>query len=253
MNTSNPREFYEKQYPRDTSVAGILSNDSFMYAQVLRQIRPYLRPGLKVLDLGCNTGVLSLYMAAMECDVLGIDLAENAVESALRSAELHGLRNAQFRQMDFLKDWDQPETFDFVLCCHVIEHIPDDAAFVRKIAFSMKSGASLVLVAPSRRSSFYRTRVFFTGRFPHDENSGHLRRYDSHSLGALCETANLDLTRRAHLDGALREWSILCKPLNILTRLLWQRKYVRSVFNGIDYALAQAFWASTECIHARKP
>jgi len=58
-----------------------------MYAQVINQIRPHIRPGMEVLDIGCNNGYSSLYMAKLGCEVLGIDIADNAIESDKRNRD----------------------------------------------------------------------------------------------------------------------------------------------------------------------
>ena len=80
---SNLREFYEKEYERGDGITSAPQDGNFMYSQVLRQIRHCLEPGMRILDLGCHTGPLSLYMANTGCDVTGTDLAKNAVETGI--------------------------------------------------------------------------------------------------------------------------------------------------------------------------
>jgi len=80
------REFYDKLYRGEDDVAAIPKNDDFIYALIIRELRSYLRPHLDVLDLGCNRGSLSLFMALHGCNVLGIQISQNAIQTARKSA-----------------------------------------------------------------------------------------------------------------------------------------------------------------------
>jgi 2-polyprenyl-3-methyl-5-hydroxy-6-metoxy-1,4-benzoquinol methylase len=246
------QRFYEEVYERSMDLAGIPRDDDFLYGQVVGEIRRSLGPGASVLDLGCNTGNLSLYMARRGGTVTGIDIARNAVDVAGRSAVHHRIEHAKFLSMDFLVEWSEPQAFDFILCSHVVEHVVDDRAFVAKLAWALKPGGSLVILSPCSKSSLYRLNMLFKGRYEHDESVGHLRRYTKESLSALCAGATLDVYRAVYLDGILRDWFILCKGLQWSHRIL-SRRYVRSAFNAVDFVLAQFLFPGAVCVHARKP
>lgn len=248
----NLRDFYENNYERSVSVAGLPRDDDFMYGLVLGQIRAFLKKGMQVLDLGCNNGNLSLYMAMAGCDVTGIDLAQNAVNTATKSAAHWNLSNVQFMQMDFLKDWQDPQVLDFVLCNHVIEHIPDDERMLKKIHFATKPGGRLLLMAPTIYSSLYRTYKFILGKFSWDEEVGHLRRYDWKNFTEMVEKSGFEVEKVVFLDSLLREWFILFKPLRWTCRF-WDRRFIRNIFNSMDKFLARYLFPATICIHARRP
>ena len=59
-----------------------------------------LKPGLKVLDLGCGDGTTALPAARRGGDVLGVDIARNLVEAGNRRAQEHGLTNLRFQEGD---------------------------------------------------------------------------------------------------------------------------------------------------------
>ncbi len=245
------KAFYETNYARAENLATIPDEHNFMYAQTIAQIRPCLKPGLKVLDLGCNDGNLSLYLARAGCDVLGIDLARNAVELARRGAEHHQISNARFESLDFLNDWTTPDAFDFILCSHVIEHVPEDAKFAEKIRFALKPGGHVVLLAPTQYSSLYRVSKLFTGRYRHDEEVGHLRRYTRASISETIERAGLRVKKIAYADSVLRDWFLLYRPLRVANRV-WAKPGIRRVFNAVDGLLAKVICPATVCVHAQK-
>lgn len=59
-----------------------------------------LKPGQRVLDVACGTGSLSLAMAGKVSHVSGIDLSEEMVDVAKRSAGRRGIKNVTFDNMD---------------------------------------------------------------------------------------------------------------------------------------------------------
>src|SRR5215475_2136434 len=59
-----------------------------------------VRPGMKVLDLGCGDGTTALPEARLGADVLGVDIAPNLVEAGRQRAALEGLSNCRFQEGD---------------------------------------------------------------------------------------------------------------------------------------------------------
>lgn len=246
------RNFYEKEYYRHPKMTEIPRDDDFMYGVILKHLRPYLKKGVKAVDVGCNNGNLSLYMATRGCDVLGIDYARNIVEAAQESAEYYQIRNIEFKSMDFVKEWDRSAEFDFVFCCNVLEHVREDRLFVEKFYQTLKPGGKLLLIIPTTYSSMYRTYKFFTGRFASDDEVGHLRRYDRRECRDIVERAGFKVDRIVYIDSVLREWFIVNKLLRPFT-MIWKQPLIRRVFNFTDVFLARLFiYPSEVCIHASK-
>jgi ubiquinone/menaquinone biosynthesis C-methylase UbiE len=59
-----------------------------------------LRPGMKVLDLGCGDGTTALPEARAGADVLGVDIASNLVAAGNARARAAGLDNLRFQEGD---------------------------------------------------------------------------------------------------------------------------------------------------------
>src|SRR6187399_3609941 len=59
-----------------------------------------IKPGMKVLDLGCGDGTTALPAARLGADVLGVDIASNLVAAGNRRAEAEGLANCRFQEGD---------------------------------------------------------------------------------------------------------------------------------------------------------
>jgi 2-polyprenyl-3-methyl-5-hydroxy-6-metoxy-1,4-benzoquinol methylase len=246
------QDFYEKHYARATDLAKIPKNDDFMYAQVIRELRSYLHPNKEALDLGCNNGNLSLYMALYGCNVLGIDIARNAIETARESANHYQLRNARFETMNFVSEWETTEIFDFILCNHVIEHVPRDDLFLHKVFLATKPKGTLLVITPTVYSSFYILNRYLKGFVQHDQQVGHLRRYSKITICDRVKSAGFEIKKVVFLDSFLRDWFILSKRLRRFNSV-WSLPFIRDVFNSCDYHMANFFlFPSAICVHAQR-
>jgi len=88
--------------------------DSFVLSSL-----PRLRPGLRVCDLGCGTGLLSLLLLQRQRDltVTGLDLQPEAVRLARLAAEENGLADRlSFRTEDLRKTSLPAGSFDLAVC-----------------------------------------------------------------------------------------------------------------------------------------
>ena len=93
--------------------------------------------GLRVLDVGCGGGLLSEALAERGASVLGIDLAE----SALQAAEAHRAGQAvKYRLESSRETAARGEVFDVVTCMEMLEHVADPAAVLRDIHALLKPG-----------------------------------------------------------------------------------------------------------------
>jgi len=81
-----------------------------------------LKPGMKVLDIGCGWGDLALYLAALEnVEVLGVTLSKEQQALATERARMAGLSN---RVRFELKDYrDVTGPFDRIVSVGMFEHV----------------------------------------------------------------------------------------------------------------------------------
>lgn len=80
---------------------------------------------LKFLDIGCNVGYFSMFLAAREAQVHGIDMGEREIQLAQTLAKFHGL-SCQFTQSAFNEHALErifPLKYDAVLLLSVLHHI----------------------------------------------------------------------------------------------------------------------------------
>jgi 2-polyprenyl-6-hydroxyphenyl methylase/3-demethylubiquinone-9 3-methyltransferase len=106
----------------------------------LKFIQEYLSiAGKRAVDVGCGGGILTEALAQLGVNALGIDLSHDLIDVA----ELHALEtetasvNYQKIAVEKLAE-EQPESFDFVTCMEMLEHVPDAGSIVAACAKLVK-------------------------------------------------------------------------------------------------------------------
>lgn len=117
----------------------------------LELLRP--EPGMKVLDVGCGTGNLSLRLARMGCSVAGVDVSENMLAVARIKAASEGVE-AEFAIMDALALGFADETFDAAVSMAAFEFIADRKKALEEMFRAVKKGGAVLVGSINRESSW---------------------------------------------------------------------------------------------------
>lgn len=65
-----------------------------------QSVSAYCRPGDRVLDLGCGSGVASVFCGPVAREVVAVDISMPAVRNTQENCRLHGLTNVTVKQSD---------------------------------------------------------------------------------------------------------------------------------------------------------
>jgi SAM-dependent methyltransferase len=134
------RDYYEalwQQLPDDLEPPDFELRRRFLLAE--------LRPGLRVLDIGCGDGRFAAEAAAAGAAVTGVEVAEAAVQRA----------RARHPQLEFWRveiDGVLPfedSSFDLAWASEVIEHLSDTARWLSEVRRVLRPRGLLLVTTPS--------------------------------------------------------------------------------------------------------
>jgi len=105
-----------------------------------------VKPGMKVLDVGCGDGTTALPEAKLGADVLGVDIARNMVDAAIARAKAAGLANCRFRQGDASKLEGIPDkAFDLVVSIFGAMFAPQPLDVAKELVRVTRPGGRIVM------------------------------------------------------------------------------------------------------------
>ncbi len=112
-------------------------------------LRPWLRPGMRLLDCGCGTGSITSGLAdqVFPGRVTGLDLNPNRVERATRLAEGREQVHLNYQQGDVHQLPFANATFDCVHAHAVLEHLREPTVGVGEMTRVLRQGGLLALAA----------------------------------------------------------------------------------------------------------
>jgi ubiquinone/menaquinone biosynthesis C-methylase UbiE len=120
--------------------------------------------GKRVLDAGCGTGYGSAELAQSAAEVIGVDLAADAIEYASANYPIAGLR---FLESSCSAVPFPPESFDLVVAFEVIEHLTNYRAFLDECTRVLTRDGLFIVSSPNK--SYYAETRAATGPNPYHE------------------------------------------------------------------------------------
>jgi SAM-dependent methyltransferase len=107
--------------------------------------------GADVLDFGCATGWLSLALANLGCNVVGVDVAPSALRLAEALCEKRGVRSGgavRFAVYDGLKLPLEDSSVDRIVCFDAFHHVKSQQATLSEFARVLRPGGRIAMLEP---------------------------------------------------------------------------------------------------------
>jgi len=199
--------------------------DDFRSKSLRELIQKYII-GSTILDAGCGSGDVTLFLNKLSYNVYSFDseesmvkLADSLLESNDCIQEIHHKSISQLSQ-------EMPGSFDTIINLDVIEHIDDDKLAMKQLVKMLRPNGRLILTVPAHKALFG----------PKDKAIGHYRRYSKEMLIQLAQENNLQIKLIRHWNaiGALTTYlNLKLRGNNINESFRYTRKFSDTLLNKI--------------------
>lgn len=107
---------------------------------------------LRILDIGCGDGLLSIALAKKKNSVMGIDVSDVSIGLANKNIKIFHCERVTFKQMDCLNLLFPNNYFDLVVSFDLIEHLhPDDLnPHLNEVHRILKENSFYLISTPNR-------------------------------------------------------------------------------------------------------
>ncbi|WP_430787491.1 class I SAM-dependent methyltransferase [Actinoplanes sp. G11-F43] len=157
-----------------------------------------VRPGMRVLDLGCGEGRHTFEAYRRGADVVALDLNETDLATTRKwcaamalEGEAPATASATTVRGNLLSLPFPDASFDRVIASEVLEHIPDDVTAIRELARVLRPGGLAAVTVP--RWLPERVCWALSDEY-HANEGGHVRIYKEDELAARLTEAGLTVT-----------------------------------------------------------
>lgn len=145
--TEAVREFYEQApfpaYPPRDSAAWLRARAE--RSEFARLLDRAIRGDARILELGCGTGQMSLFLATADRVVIGADLTRGSLQLAEAARVRFGVDRALFVETDLRAPGLRARAFDVVYTSGVLHHTPDPRGSFTAVARLARPGGIVVV------------------------------------------------------------------------------------------------------------
>ncbi|HWF84237.1 MAG TPA: methyltransferase domain-containing protein [Vicinamibacterales bacterium] len=128
--------------PRDSLPALRARAERSVFARLIDQAIP---GDARIVEIGCGTGQMCLYLVRADRVVIGADLTRASLQLGAAAARRFGLDRVQFVETDLLRPGLKPGAFDVVYSSGVVHHTPSPRAAFARLAQLARPGGIIVL------------------------------------------------------------------------------------------------------------
>lgn len=105
--------------------------------------------GLRIAEIGCGRGNFAIYLAQQGARVTALDFSDRAITIARQRSQKIGV-DVDWHVGDACATGLPDATFDLVISCECMEHVPTPHTMMQELARLMRPGGRLLLTTPSQ-------------------------------------------------------------------------------------------------------
>jgi 2-polyprenyl-6-hydroxyphenyl methylase/3-demethylubiquinone-9 3-methyltransferase len=139
-------EEHAVEIPPDWKYRRYVRYNVLMYTAEIEALFKHIRPGMKVLELGCSSGWLTTGLARCGAETHGIDISESAINMARNYAEtikneISGTLTYEVADLNTVELAE--EQYDIITVKGTLHHLPNTKHLMNQIHHALKPGGLL--------------------------------------------------------------------------------------------------------------
>lgn len=113
--------------------------------------------GSKVLEVGCGVGAQTITLAKRSPDatIVAMDISEDSLEAAREKIRSAGFENVEFQQADVYSMPFEPNAYDHVFVCFVLEHLTNPREALAQLKQVLKPGGTITVIEGDHGSAYF--------------------------------------------------------------------------------------------------
>jgi 2-polyprenyl-3-methyl-5-hydroxy-6-metoxy-1,4-benzoquinol methylase len=123
--------------------------------------------GKRILEIGCGRGGFAYWLATREgvpAALFAADFSESALRKAQAFAAEAGIRGISWLVQDIQSLEFPADSFDTVISCETIEHVPNPRRALRELSRVLRPGGRLFLTCPNYLNLLGLYRIYLRAR-----------------------------------------------------------------------------------------
>ncbi len=114
-------------------------------------------PGSTVLEAGCGTGAQTITLASNSpgARITSVDISADSTEEAKARLGAAGIGNVEFRQADVFALPFDPESFDHVFVCFLLEHLSRPSDALLRLKELLRPGGTITVIEGDHGSAYF--------------------------------------------------------------------------------------------------
>ena len=135
----------ERLLDQANTLAELLHHDTFYPA------------GSNVLEAGCGVGAQTIILAqkSPEAHFTSVDISPVSLGTARTSIEQRGLLNVKFCAADVFHLPFEPDSFDHVFVCFLLEHLRKPLEALKRLKMVLRSGGTITVIEGDHGSAYF--------------------------------------------------------------------------------------------------
>jgi len=115
------------------------------------------KAGSLILEAGCGVGAQTKTVAPQnpDCRFVSIDISEASIAEARSMASAQGITNVEFQAANIFALPFTDNSFDHIMLCFVLEHLPETAKALQKLKEKLKPGGTITLIEGDHGSTYF--------------------------------------------------------------------------------------------------